>query len=146
MITFERFCLEKFVIGLIEPIIIKDIGQVDAKIDSGNGAYNVIDGVDVQIQGSKVTFKTVNNRRLMKPIVEMVTINVGAGHTETRPVVLFDIQIGDRVFNDVKFSIGNRANNAHKVLISKTFVQDELDALIDVGSEGIADQMIEVDY
>lgn len=144
--TFENFFNEKFVIGLIEPIYIEGIGHIDAKIDSGNGGYNVIHGEDIQIQGSKVIFKTVNNLRLVRPISEMVTINIGAGHTEDRPVIELTTQIGQRVFPNVKFSIGNRSSNLLKVLISKAFVEDELDALIDVGQENIADQMIEVDY
>jgi hypothetical protein len=144
--TFEQFFIEKYVIGLIETIHIKGIGTVDAKIDSGNGGYNVIHGEEIQIQGSKVIFRTTNNKQIMKPIEEMITINVGAGNQEKRPVVEFDIQVGDRAFKDVKFSVGNRANNACKVLISKSFIEDELDALIDVSADGIADKNVEVDY
>ena len=146
MKTFEEFFMEKYVIGLIESIHIKGIGTVEAKVDSGNGGYNVLHGEDIQIQGSKVTFKTANNKRVMKPIVEHVKINVGAGNNEDRPVVEFDIQVGDRAFSDVKFSIGNRIDNEQKVLISKSFIEGELDALIDVSAGGIADKNVEVDY
>jgi len=146
MESFEQFFLEKYVVGLIEPIFIKGIGQVEAKIDSGNGGYNVIHGEDIQAQGSKVTFRTANNKQVMRPVVEMVKINVGAGNEEERPVVEFDIQIGDRAFREVKFSVGNRSTNTQKVLISKAFIEDELDALIDVGASSIADKGVEVEY
>jgi hypothetical protein len=43
MITFKQF-YEKTVIGLVETIYINDIGDVEAKVDSGNGAYNVLHG------------------------------------------------------------------------------------------------------
>lgn len=144
--TFEEFFVEKYVIGLIEPIYIDGLGVVEAKVDSGNGGYNVIHGEDIQEQGTKVVFKTISNRRLMKPIVDHVKINVGAGHQEDRPVVEFDIKVGDREFRNVKFSVGNRSNNDHKVLICKGFIEGELDALIDVSADSIAGHQIEVDY
>jgi len=146
MITFEEFFTEKYVIGLIETIHIKGVGTVEAKVDSGNGGYNVLHGEDINIQGEKVTFRTTNNKRVMKPIVEHVKINVGAGNQEDRPVVEFDIQVGDRAFKDVMFSIGNRTENQQKVLISKQFIEGELDALIDVSADGIADKNVKVDY
>jgi hypothetical protein len=146
MESFEQFFIEKYVIGLMEPIFIKGIGQVEAKIDSGNGGYNVIHGEDIQIQGSKVTFKTANNKQIMKPVVEMVKINVGAGNEEERPVIELEFQMGDRKFTDVKFSVGNRTSNTQKVLISKGFIENELDALIDVGASSIADKGVEVEY
>jgi len=144
--TFAQFFVEKYVIGLIETIHIKGVGTVEAKVDSGNGGFNVLHGDDIAVQGSKVTFMTVNDKRIMRPIVDHVTINVGAGNQEDRPVVELDLQIGNRQFKNVKFSIGNRSDNSQKVLISKSFIQDELDALIDVAVNSIADKNIEVDY
>ena len=144
--TFAQFFVEKYVIGLIETMHIKGVGTVEAKVDSGNGGFNVLHGEDIQVQGSKVTFLTANNKRIMRPIVDHVTINVGAGNQEDRPVVELDVQIGNREFKGVKFSIGNRSDNAQKVLISKSFIQDELDALIDVASDNIAPKSFEVDY
>lgn len=144
--TFAQFFIEKYVIGLIETIHIKGIGTVEAKVDSGNGGFNVLHGEDIQVQGTKVTFMTTNNKRVMRPVVDHVTINVGAGNQEDRPVVEFDVQIGKRTFKNVKFSIGNRSDNAQKVLISKSFIQNELDALIDVASDNIAAKSVEVDY
>lgn len=144
--TFEEFFTEKYVVGLVEPVYIDGLGILEAKIDSGNGGYNVLHGEDIVIQGSKVTFKTVEGRRLMKPVVDTIKINVGAGHQEDRPVVLFDIKMGDREFHNVKFSIGNRSVNDHKVLISKGFIEGDLDALIDVSATNIVDRNVQVDY
>jgi hypothetical protein len=146
MQTFADFFIEKYVVGLIEPIHIKGVGTVKAKIDSGNGGYNVLHGEEIQFQGSKVTFMTANKKRIMKPVVEHVNINVGAGNQEDRPVVEFDVQIGNRAFKGVRFSIGNRSQNSEKVLISKTFIEDELDALVDVGAINIASHDVEVEY
>tara|TARA_A100001391_G_scaffold146698_1_gene104156 strand:+ start:67 stop:507 length:441 start_codon:yes stop_codon:yes gene_type:complete len=146
MKKFKQFFIEKSVLGLIEFFDVDGIGKIPSKLDSGNGAYNVIHGEDIQIQGNKVHFKTVNNQRLMKDKVDDIVINVGAGNTEERPVVNFDLKIGNKEFKDVPFSVGNRASNLFKILVSKDFIEKELDALIDVSQENIADKDIEATY
>jgi hypothetical protein len=146
MKKFNQFFLEKQVLGLIEFFDVDGVGKIPSKLDSGNGAFNVIHGEDIQVQGNKVHFKTVNNRRLMKDKVDDIVINVGAGNTEERPVVNFDLTIGNKEFRDIPFSIGNRSSNLYKILVSKEFIENELDALIDVSQENIADREDEVDY
>ena len=146
MKKFNQFFLEKQVLGLIEFFDVNGIGKIPSKLDSGNGAFNVIHGEDIQIQGNKVHFKTVNNQRLMKDKVDEIVINVGAGNTETRPVVEFDLKIGNKEFTDVPFSVGNRSSNLFKILVSKDFIEEHLDALIDVSQENIADEEIEASY
>jgi|TARA_R100000152_G_C6721171_1_gene147149 hypothetical protein len=146
MKKFKQFFIEKSVLGLIEFFDVDGIGKIPSKLDSGNGAYNVIHGEDIQVQGNKVHFKTVNNQRLMKDKVDDIVINVGAGNTEERPVVNFDLKIGNKEFKDVPFSVGNRASNLFKILVSKDFIEKELDALIDVSQENIADKDIEATY
>lgn len=142
MKSFKQF-FEKTVIGLIEQIDISGIGTVDAKVDSGNGAYNVLHGEDIIRQGDKVTFTTVNNKRIIKDIENIITINVGAGNVEERPVVRFRMKFAGREFDNVPFSIGNRSTNEYKILIGKDFIK-QLDALIDIDSKHIADKQIEV--
>mgnify|MGYP003675686195 FL=1 len=146
MNKFKRFFLEKQVLGLIEFFDVDGVGKIPSKLDSGNGAFNVIHGEDIQIQGNKVHFKTVNNRRLMKEKVDEIVINVGAGNTETRPVVNFDLKIGNKEFKDIPFSVGDRSTNLFKILVSKDFIEQHLDALIDVSQEDIADEEIEASY
>ncbi len=70
MKTFKQF-FEKTVIGLIERINLHGIGPVDAKIDSGNGAYNVLHGEDIVRQGNKVMFKTVDGKKIVKDVKEI---------------------------------------------------------------------------
>jgi len=146
MKKFNQFFIEKQVLGLIEFFDVDGVGKIPSKLDSGNGAYNVIHGEDIQVQGNKVHFKTVNNKRLMKDKIDDIVINVGAGNTEERPVVNFDLKIGDKQFTDIPFSIGNRTSNLYKILVSKDFIENELDALIDVSQENIADRADEVEY
>ena len=82
----------------------------------------------------------------MKDKVDDIKINVGAGNTEPRPVVNFDLKIGNKKFKDIPFSVGDRTTNLYKILVSKDFIENELDALIDVSQENIADREDEVDY
>ena len=146
MKKFKQFFTEKQVTGLIEFFDVDGVGKIPSKLDSGNGAFNVIHGEDIQVQGNKVNFKTVNNRRLMKEKIDEIVINVGAGNTETRPVVNFDLKIGNKEFKDIPFSVGDRSTNLFKILVSKDFIEEHLDALIDVSQEDIADEEIEASY
>jgi len=143
MKKFKQFFAEKTVLGLIEFFDVDGIGKIPSKLDSGNGAFNVIHGEDIQVQGNKVHFKTVNNKRLMKDKVDDITINVGAGHTEDRPVVNFDLKIGNKEYKNIPFSVGDRTTNLFKILVSKDFIEKDLDALIDVSQENIAHKEVE---
>lgn len=146
----RRLTLERMVIGIEEPILVKGIGELLAKIDSGNSGYNVIHGEDFTIQGDILTFKTANKdgdeRRVSKKIKETLRVNIGGGHIQERPVVELDIKFGGDDYRKVPFSVTDRSGNEHKVLISKDFVGKELEALIDVTKDNIADDNIEVSY
>jgi hypothetical protein len=145
-----QLTLEKMVIGLEEPILIKGVGEIIAKVDSGNGGYNVIHGEDLTVQGDILTFKTHNkdgeDRRISKKIKDTLNVNIGGGHIQERPVIELDVQFGGQEYKKVLFSVTDRSGNDNKVLISKDFVGKELDALIDVTKNKIADDGIEVEY
>ena len=129
MLPFKLFF--ENAIGLIETVTFKELGPVEAKVDSGNGAYNVLHGVDIQVYGDSVNFKTINNRGITKKLQEYIDINIGSGNIEKRPVVLFNISIGGKSYPNTPFSIANRADNEQKVLIGKDFIV-KLGGLIDV--------------
>ena len=121
-----QLTLEKMVIGLEEPILIKGVGEIIAKVDSGNGGYNVIHGEDLTVQGNILTFKTVNkdgkDRRVSKKIKETINVNIGGGHIQERPVVELDVQFGGQECKKILFSVTDRSGNDNKVLISKDLV------------------------
>lgn len=146
MQNFKTYFIEKKIIGLIETIDIEGVGPIQAKVDSGNGAYCVLHGVDIKNDDNEVTFTTIHDKVITKPVVEKISINVGAGYVEDRPVVEFNVKIGKNTFNNVKFSIGNRGSNDQPVLLGKDFIRNSLDALIDVGSKDLASKNIEVNY
>ena len=143
MITFKKFFEANKPLGLIETITFKELGPVEAKVDSGNGAYNVLHGINIEEKDNKVTFDTVNNQKITTPILEHIDINVGSGPDgeatiDNRPVVEFDIEIGDKMYPNTKFSIGSREDNEYKILVGKEFIE-KLGGLIDVSAEGNLD-------
>jgi hypothetical protein len=145
VITFKKFYESNKPLGLIETITFKELGPVEAKIDSGNGAYNVLHGINLSFNEnrSQVSFDTVNNKKLKKPVIEFIDINVGSGPDgeatiDNRPVVEFDIEIGNKVYPKTKFSIGSREDNDYKILVGKGFIE-KLGGLIDVSKEGNLD-------
>ena len=146
MKKFKQFFIEKQVFGLIEFFDLDGVGKIPAKLDSGNGAYNVLHGEDIQIQGDKVFFRTENGKTLLKDMKGQITINVGAGNMEDRPVVEFDFTIGNKQFTNIPFTLSDRSTNLYKILVSKEFIENELDALIDVSQENIADEDLEAEY
>jgi len=148
MKKFKHFFVEKQVFGLVEFFDVDGIGKIPSKLDSGNGAFNVIHGDkdSIQLQGNKVLFKTVNNKHLIKDKVDEIVINTGGGVMDKRNVVEFDFKIGNKEFRNIPFSIGDRSSNLYKILVSKDFIEEHLDALIDVSQENIADEEIEASY
>ena len=146
MKKFKQFFIEKQVFGLIEFFDLDGVGKIPAKLDSGNGAYNVLHGEDIQIQGDKVFFRTENGKTLLKDKKGDIDINYGEGRVTTRPVVEFDFTIGNKQFTNIPFTLSDRSTNLYKILVGKEFIENELDALIDVSQENIADEDFEAEY
>lgn len=142
--------LERLVIGIEEPILVKDLGEIMAKIDSGNGGYNVIHGEDITYQGNQVLFLTYdgagNPRRMSKKLKEELEVHIGGGIIQKRPVIELDIKFANEDYKKIPFSVTDRTENTHRILISKDFVEKTIDALIDVGAKNISNLNYDVDY
>lgn len=147
MKNFQSFFYEKLILGLIEDIQIDGIGTIASKLDTGNGAHNVLHGEDIEIDTDHkvVRFNTIHSISLEKELLDLITINVGANKKEHRPVVQFDLKMGNKIYKNIPFSIGNRSSNTHKVLIGKPFIENDLNALIDVSVNNVVDKKLEVD-
>lgn len=107
-------------IGVVENITV-DGTKYKARIDTGNSTYNSIHADDINLNGNKVTFKMNGKKRTM-PVVEVLTVNVGAGVEEMRPVVEFDVRFGVKQFKKIKFSLADRGENNYPVLVGKEFL------------------------
>lgn len=108
-----------------EKINIKDAGAYVAKVDTGNDAFCVLHGEEINVDqnNKRVTFKTDKGDKIEKDLIDTIKVNVGAGVEEDRPIVCFDIKLKGKVYKDVKFSIGNRKDNDEKVLLGLKFLK-----------------------
>jgi hypothetical protein len=133
MKTFKHFFENnRPILGVTEYITIDGIGSVVAKIDSGNEAYNVLHGVDIEDNGDDtVTFTTINDKKITLSRTGSIDINIGSGNIETRPTVVLDIVLRDKPYKGITFSIADRADNDQQVLIGEPFIE-RLNALVDV--------------
>lgn len=131
MMTFKEYTNNRPILYVIEPMQIDEVGDIKAKIDSGNEAYNVLHGVDIELSDNEVTFTTVNNKRITKPFKDTITIHIGSGVKEDRPLVSFNIKLHGREYNDVIFSIADRSENEEPVLVGEIFLK-KINALIDM--------------
>lgn len=122
--------IENIVLGIDETIEIEGIGSLLAKVDTGNEAYNVLHGIDIQDAGENVTFTTAGNKQITKPKKDNIKIHIGSGVKEDRPVVVFNVRVNGQEYTNVPFSIADRSENEEPVLIGAPFLKI-LDAVID---------------
>lgn len=146
----QKVLLERLVIGLEEPVLIKGLGELSAKIDSGNGGYNVIHGTDFHQQGNELMFTTHDSfgheKKIQATVIDTIEVNMGGGNIENRPVIELDIKFAGEDYKKIPFSVSDRSTNTNPILISKGFVENELEALIDVGATNISHDGIDVIY
>ena len=120
------------VLGVVEPIIIQGVGSCEAKIDSGNEAYNVIHGINIKLhKNNHCTFDTINDKQATLPYIGNIDINIGSGNIESRPTVKLSFTLRDKQYKDIVFSLADRSQNDQPVLVGEPFIRD-INALIDV--------------
>ena len=77
-----KVLLERLVIGLEEPVLVKGLGELQAKIDSGNGGYNVIHGTDFHQQGNELMFTTHDSfgheKKIQAKIIDTIEVNISS--------------------------------------------------------------------
>lgn len=121
------------VLNTIEEVYVDGIGVLRAKVDSGNEAYNVLHGIDIKNNGNTITFKTVGDKELTGTVKELITIHIGSGVKEKRPVIELNIRMHEKDYANVPFSIADRSENEEPILIGEPFLK-KIDALIDVNN------------
>lgn len=102
------------------------LGPMTAKMDTGNGSKNSVGVTDLKIKGNKAEFYIQDTeKKIVKEILPQRSVikRMGdKGNPERRPVVLLDIQLGDRIYRDIKFSLADRSNMKHPILVSADFM------------------------
>jgi hypothetical protein len=120
--TYSKL-LEKYIDNVIG-IYIEGVGSGIAQADTGNTGYNVIHGIIQNIENGRVTFKTINNQTIIRPIVEYITAVSGSSNEEQRPVVKLTIMVNGMTYPGVPFSISDRTENSYSILLGKPFLKD----------------------
>jgi hypothetical protein len=115
--------IENYVDNIIE-INIDGIGSGIAEADTGNSGYNVLHGIIKKVENNRVTFLTLNNSVVTKPIAEFITAVTGSSNEEQRPVVLLDLIVNGLPHQRVPFSISDRSANDQKILLGKPFLKE----------------------
>jgi len=125
MISFKTY-FESNVLKLYETIYLENLGELKAMSDSGNSAYNVLDGRDIEIfdNGKKVKFlSTERNLPVEKDIVYTIKIHIGSNVNEDRPVVSFNIKFKSNEYKNIQFSIADRSGNETPILLGREFFE-----------------------
>jgi len=97
-----------------------------AKMDTGNGSKNSVGVTDLKMKGNKAEFYIQgNDEKIVKEILPKLSLikrRGEEGNPEKRPVVLFDVKLGDRIYKDIEFSLADRNNMVHPILVSAAFL------------------------
>jgi hypothetical protein len=125
MVSFKTF-FETHVLKLYETVYLDGLGELKAMSDSGNSAYNVLDGRNVEFYDNdkKVRFtSSENNYPVDKNVVETIKIHIGSNVNENRPVVLFDIKFKGNEYKNIQFSVADRSGNETPILLGREFFE-----------------------
>jgi len=125
MKSFKEY-LEQDVLGIKEFITFPkypELGKVEAKIDTGNEAYNVLHGINIKDNGNEVTFMTIGDNEITLPKIDTIKIHIGSGVKEDRPVVILDFILNGKEYKMFPFSIADRSENTEPVLLGEPFLR-----------------------
>jgi hypothetical protein len=87
-----------------------------------------------------------HEKKMQATVIDTIEVNMGGGNIESRPVIELDIKFAGEDYKKIPFSVSDRSSNTNPILISKGFVENELEALIDVGAMNISHEGIDVVY
>jgi len=136
--TFKEF-YKKPILGVREKIVLTkypELGEIQAKVDTGNEAYNVLHGTEIKEESGNVSFVTVQNMRIKLPKKDNITIHIGSGVKEERPVVVVDFVLNNKEYKMMPFSIADRSENEDPVLLGEPFLKI-INAVVDSNKNSV---------
>jgi hypothetical protein len=107
--------------GYIETVNIESMGDMKAKMDTGNGSYCVIHSDKWEIKGNYVTW-TNNGNTYEHKLDGMKRVRT-MGQMEERPSILLNVTFNGDTYKDVKFTISNREQMSTPILLNRTFIR-----------------------
>jgi len=109
--------------GYLEKIKIEGFGELDAKLDTGNGSYCVIHADEYDIDKDTVTWR-VGKKEYSHKMEGIKKVNVGGIETKTedRPVFWMPITFNGDTY-DLRFTLSDRNGFSTPVLLNRKFLR-----------------------
>jgi ribosomal protein S6--L-glutamate ligase len=119
--------------GKIEYVKLPELTNeiIKAKLDTGNGTYNVLNATDIVLKGNKVTFKSFG-KTFTKPIVDVKKIKTVIKNSDNddiklklnkRSVIELDFIVDGKLYKDTYFTLSDRTGFLYPVLIGVDFLK-----------------------
>jgi len=120
----KHWLLKPIECGYLEMMNIEEIGEMVAKMDTGNGSYSVIHANKWNIKDGNITW-THNDKEYEHKFIETkrVKIRGSKNEYEERPVVFLNVTFNGTTYKDVKFTLSNRENMTTPILMSRSFIK-----------------------
>lgn len=106
--------------GYIEMVNIEAMGDMKAKMDTGNGSYCVIHSEKWTIDDNYITW-ICNGKEYEHKLDGMKNVRT-MGKMEERPAVLLNVTFNGDTYKDIKFTISNRATMSTPILLNRSFI------------------------
>lgn len=110
--------------GYIERIKIEELGDVSAKMDTGNGSSCVIHADKWEIKNNKIKWWH-NNKEYEHEEKGIKKVKVGGSFNEykERPVIYLNVEFNGKKYKDVEFTLSNRTGMSTIALMNRKFIK-----------------------
>jgi len=98
------------------------MGDMKAKMDTGNGSYCVIHSDKWEIKKDGYVTWTHLGKEFEHKLDGMKNVRT-MGKMEERPSVLLNVIFNGDTYKDVKFTISNRENMSTPILLNRSFIK-----------------------
>jgi hypothetical protein len=131
------------VVGRREMISIPEIGDLEAKFDTGNMVVNSIHADSYEVRDG-IVYWEMDGEEYENELLDILTVLQGAvaANKEQRPMIELDIEFMGKKYPKRKFTLDDRSNKGTPVLIGVPFMK-EFHIIVDPGKKFIKTERIE---
>ena len=112
--------------GYIERFTIDGFGEMDAKMDTGNGSYSVIHADEWEVKDDKVIWKH-KGKKFTHELEGYKDVpiggSIGGDAVEKRPMIRLDVEFYGTIYKDIRFTLSNRKTMTTDLLINRGFIK-----------------------
>lgn len=109
--------------GYLEIMDLEGIGEVEAKLDTGNGSFCVIHADEYEVDGNKVTW-SFHGKEITSELEGERTIKIGGlkSGTVDRPVIWMDVKFRGETYK-MRFALNDRSDKKTYILMNRNFIR-----------------------